>query len=117
MTAKCTDFSIGVAYGTDLDEAREVAINAVAGAETVHQEPAPEAWVEEFAGSWVNIRVRYWHDPRTADKWVTRNAALIAVYKATEQHGIDMPFERKIVQLEPGPAPLAFESAKNPRPE
>lgn len=35
-----TDFTIGVAYGTDLDEARQVAIDAVSTAKDVH-EPGP----------------------------------------------------------------------------
>ena len=94
-----TDFQIGVAYGTDLERARQVAIDAVTAAHGVNDEPAPQAWVEELAASWVNIRVRYWHSPRIADVWEVRNAAIIAIYDETEQQGIELPFERKIIEL------------------
>lgn len=98
-----TDFTVGVAYGTDLRHARRVLIEAVAGVERVDDEPAPQAWVEELAASWINIRVRYWHPPRIADMWETRNAAIIAVVRATEAAGIELPFERTVVELSASP--------------
>ncbi len=100
-----TDFTIGVAYGTDLEQARKVAIAAVAGVEgvegdeDVEDERAPQAWVEDLAASWINIRVRYWHAPRKADVWRVRNDAIIAVVNATDAAAIDLPFERRIVDV------------------
>lgn len=94
-----TDFQIGVAYGTDLELARRVAIEAVASAEGVDTEPAPQAWVEELAASWINIRVRYWHAPRIADMWLVRSAAIVAVVQATDQKGIELPFETRVVEV------------------
>ena len=94
-----TDFQIGVAYGTNLETARQVAIEAVTAAHGVNEQPAPQAWVEELAASWVNIRVRYWHAPTIADMWEVRNAAIIAVYDETNQRGIDLPYERTIVEI------------------
>ena len=99
-----TDFQIGVAYGTDLELARRVAIEAVASAEGVDTEPAPQAWVEELAASWINIRVRYWHAPRIADMWEIRSAAIIRVVQATAQKGIELPFETRIVEVSRPPA-------------
>lgn len=105
-----TDFTIGVAYGTDLDEARRVAMEAVASCDGVDESPAPEAWVEELAASWVTIRVRYWHSPRVADMWQVRSSAITAVYKSTEQHGIDMPFEQKAIMLSTPDGPLGVDN-------
>lgn len=97
-----TDFTVGVAYGTDLERARRVAIAAVAAVEGVDEDPAPQAWVEELAASWINIRVRYWHAPRIGDMWRTRSAAIIALVEAAEEAGIELPFERKIVDVRGG---------------
>lgn len=94
-----TDFTIGVAYGTDLERARQVAMRAVATVPGVETDRPSQAWVEELAASWITIRVRYWHPPRIADVWEVRNAAIIAVVAAIEGDGIDMPFERKIVDV------------------
>lgn len=99
-----TDFQIGVAYGTDLELARRVAIEAVASAEGVNTEPAPQAWVEELSASWITIRVRYWHAPRIADMWPVRSAAIIAIVQATKQRGIELPFETRVVEVSRPPA-------------
>ena len=105
-----TDFSVGVAYGTDLEQARRVLIDAVSEVDGVDTDPAPQAWVEELAASWINVRVRYWHRPRIADMWEVRNAAIIAVVTATERTGIDLPFERKIIEVTAGAAPVSVTS-------
>ncbi|MGI8728425.1 MAG: mechanosensitive ion channel family protein [Solirubrobacteraceae bacterium] len=96
-----TDFQIGVAYGTDLELAQLVAIEAVGAVEGVDSVPPPQAWIEELAASWINIRVRYWHAPQIADMWEIRSAAIVAVVKATEQRGIELPFETKTVEVTP----------------
>lgn len=62
-----SDFAIGVAHGTDLERARAVAVQALAAVPEIHDDPSPEAWVEQAAASWVSVRLRFWHDPRTGD--------------------------------------------------
>lgn len=94
-----TDFTIGVAYGTDLQRAREAAMAAVSAVPGVETDRGVQAWVEELAASWINIRVRYWHPPRIADVWEVRSAAIIAVVDATVRERIDLPFERSIVEV------------------
>lgn len=94
-----TDFSLGVAYGTDLDRARQIAIEAVVAVDGVDEAPAPQAWVEELAASWITIRVRYWHAPRIGDMWRIRSAAIIAVVNAAERAGIDLPYERTVIEV------------------
>lgn len=100
-----TDFGLGVAYGTDLERARRVAIDAVAAVDGVDEEPPPQAWVESLDASWITIRVRYWHAPRIADMWEIRSAAIIAAVRATEAAGIELPYETRVVELtRPGDA-------------
>lgn len=99
-----TDFTIGVAYGTDLDRARRLAIATVDALDEVDSDPPVQAWVEELAASWINIRVRYWHAPSIADMWRIRSAAIVAVVAALEQAGIDLPFERRVIEIAAGAA-------------
>lgn len=94
-----SDVTLGVAYGTDLERARRAAVEALATVPEVHDDPAPEAWVEEAAASWVSVRVRFWHAPRTGDRWRARSAALVAVIAAMDREGIEMPFERRVVDV------------------
>ncbi len=94
-----TDFGVGVAYGTDLEYARQVMVGAVRALDGVQAAPPPQAWVEELAGSWITIRVRYWHPPRIADMWEVRSAAIAAVVAATRAAGIELPLERTVVEI------------------
>lgn len=94
-----TDFQIGVAYGTDLELARRTVIEAVGAVEGVDQERPVQAWVEELAASWINIRIRYWHAPRIADVWEVRNAAIMATVAAADGAGIELPFEHTVLDV------------------
>ncbi len=95
-----SDFAFAVAYGTDLEQARQVALEALRAVDGVVEDPAPEAWVEELAASWVALRLRFSHGPRDADVWRVRSAAIIGVVDAMGSHGIVVPFERTVVELE-----------------
>ncbi len=94
-----SDFAIGVAYGTDLSQARRVVIDAVGAVPDVVPGHLPEAWIEELAPSWVSIRIRFWHPPRAGDLWRTRSSVMAAVLHAVEEAGIELPLERSIVDV------------------
>lgn len=93
-------FTLGVGFDTDLDAARALAVDTVTGVEGVHEAPPPEAFVEELAGSWVTIRVRFWHGPRNHDRWEVRGRAITATYTAFNEAGIDMPYRHRVLRLE-----------------
>lgn len=46
-----SDFAFAVAYGTDLEQVRQVALEALREVEGVHEDPPLEAWDEELAAS------------------------------------------------------------------
>ena len=94
-----TDIPVGVAYGTDLQKARQVFIDAVSALDGIDPEYEVQAWVESLDASWITIRVRYWHAPRIADMWQMRSAAIIAVVDAATAAGIDLPFERTVFEI------------------
>lgn len=52
-----------------------------------------------LAPSWVTVRVRYWHEPRSSDVWQARHAAIVAVVEACEGAGIELPLEQRAVEL------------------
>lgn len=99
--ARRTDFELGVAYGTDLRQACRAVIEAL------DAEPAPEAWVEVLAPSWITVRVRYWHEPFTADVWAARHAAVVAVVAACDAAGTELPFDQQVIAISRLPPPTA----------
>lgn len=81
---------VGVAYGTDIDRAREIMIDAVRGVPGVLEDKRVEALFLEFGDSAMIFRVRWWLDSyydarRMFDKV---NSALL---EALEREGIELP--------------------------
>ncbi|MDJ0754117.1 MAG: mechanosensitive ion channel family protein [Ardenticatenaceae bacterium] len=89
---------IGVAYGTDIEFARQVMIDAIYAEPWVMKEERIEALFLEFGESALNFRVRCWIEDyietrRIIDKM---NSAL---YKALNEVNIEMPFPQRDLHL------------------
>lgn len=100
--ARRVEFTVGVAYGTDLDHATEVAANAAASVPGVEPQPRADAIVSELAASWITITVRFWLTPPTTDLLLLRDAVMKAVVRAYDAHGIEIPFEQRVVRAPAG---------------
>lgn len=87
-----TTIDVGVDYGTDLDAAQQVLVDAASGCDGVAERPAPEALVHEFADSAVVFAVRYWHEPTIAAMWAARDEVARSVKRALDAEGITIPF-------------------------
>lgn len=82
---------VGIAYGTDLDHAREVMITAVRDVEGVLQDRKVEALFLEFGDSALIFRVRWWLNSYVDTRRMF-DRVNTAVYNALNEAGIDMPF-------------------------
>ena len=101
-----TALRVGVAYSSDLRQAQEVLVAAVAGAEQVLPHPAPEAWVEEFADSSIVFTVRFWHRSDIATTVRARSAASIAIKEGLDAAGVAIPFPQRTLWFGPGSSDL-----------
>jgi small-conductance mechanosensitive channel len=80
-----------VAPGTDLDLAESLMLQAAREATRVLAEPAPTAWVTEFAGIGVAYEIRIWiNDPEEGLAQV-RADVLKRAWKLFQEHGIFLP--------------------------
>ncbi len=94
---RLTSFVAGVDYVTNLDRARSVAVDAMVGTPGVHPEPRPEALVEEFADSTINISCRFWHNPDLMSELRARDEAMRAVKRAFDANGIVIAFPQRVL--------------------
>lgn len=95
--ARLSTFVAGVEYATDLDQAREIAVEAMANAAGVHSEPPPEALVEEFSDSTINISCRIWHDADQLSEYRARDEAMRSVKRAFNEHGVVIAFPQRVL--------------------
>jgi small conductance mechanosensitive channel len=94
-----TTLEVGIGYDADPAEARTLLIDAVSRVDGVREQPHPEVWVESFGDSSVNLVVRYWHAPDTATLWRVRSGVAVAVKRALDGAGIDIPFPHRVLRF------------------
>jgi small conductance mechanosensitive channel len=92
--ARRVDLAVGVAYSDDLEKARRVALDAVAGVEGRDETRPPELFYESFGDSSINFQVRFWipFRARQTDYLEARSRAIIRIKKAFDEAGITIPF-------------------------
>ena len=91
---------VGVAYGSDVDQVREVLLRAAQGVELVVDDPEPRIRFTEMANSALVFRVLCWIElPELRGQCV--DGLNTAIYKALNAEGITIPFPQRDVHLYP----------------
>lgn len=94
-----SEYDVGIGYGDGVDEACRIMVEAMRGVNGIQAVPPPEAVPWELAGSTVNIRVRWWTEPRRADVVQVRGRVIATLKNRLTQAGIDLPFPTRVVLL------------------
>lgn len=87
------DLSCGVSYGDDLEKAKSVAIEAVKSLNNYDSSKEVEFFYDEFGGSSVNFKIRFWVTFRSNPDYLeARSDAIIAISKKFDENDIMIPF-------------------------
>lgn len=92
------DFTFGIAYGDDVDKAKEVLMRLINEDSRILQDPAPFIALSELADSSVNLVVRVWAE--AANYWGIFFEMNEKVYKTFEKEGLNIPFPQMDVHLQ-----------------
>lgn len=88
-----TTIMCGIAYGEDVDDARDVIRDAVRDCDTVLSNDHPvQIFAQEFGDSSVNFEVTWWTKPRPIEIRTSRDQVVSAVKRALDDAGIEIPF-------------------------
>lgn len=86
-------YDIGIGYGDDIEQARQLILEAMYEIQDVLREPAPDAIVVDLAESTINIRARWWiQPPRRSDALELQDKVLTGIKNKLTANGIDLPF-------------------------
>lgn len=91
------DWTFGIAYGDDIDKAKDVLRSLLATNESVLKDPAPFVELGELADSSVNFTVRAWVN--AADYWTVHFYMLDMVYRRFAEEGLNIPFPQMDVHV------------------
>ena len=90
-----SDLTVGVEYGTDLDRARDVLVAAVEAIDGVAVDPAPQAFVVEYAESAIDFEVWFWHESDILSGIMVTDEVARAINRALRAAGIVIAFPQR----------------------
>ena len=92
------DVVCSVAYGTDLDKAREVFMKVIDADELIQKDPIPKLCVSELNTSSVDYSLWLW--VKVEDYWTVWMRIRENIYKAFNDNGISIPFPQLDVHFD-----------------
>lgn len=88
---------VGIAYGSDLDQAMELMLEAAKATPRVMIQPEPACLLIGFGESAVNFEIRVWiADPQNGVTNV-KSKVLLKVWERFKEHGIELPFPQRVL--------------------
>ncbi len=96
------DLDVGVAYDTDLEKARRVAIGAVESVDQCDTRRPVECFYKAFGESSINFVIRFWVPyPGQNQYFEARSQAVMRIKKAFDEAGITIPFPIRTLDFGP----------------
>jgi len=86
------EITVGVGYDVDLEQAQAVIRDTVQGLETVNQNKPVVVVARTFGASSIDFLVQWWAPTTPRDMRLTRSEVVIAVKKALDAAGIEIPY-------------------------
>lgn len=87
-----TTIVCGVAYGEDVDKARDVIRRAVEPLRSVRTDPPVQIFAQAFGASSIDFEVTWWTGSRPIDIRISRDEVVAAVKRGLDDAGIEIPF-------------------------
>lgn len=90
---------VQVAYGTDLERAMGLLVEAARSQSRVLADPAPKAFIAAFADSGIDLELGFWIADPEAGSLQVKSDIHLALWKAFDAAGIVIPFPQREVRL------------------
>jgi small-conductance mechanosensitive channel len=88
---------VGIAYGSDLELAMQLMLEAARTVPRVLPEPEPSCRLMGFGDSSINFQLRIWiNDPPKGIRGV-ESEIFLEIWKKFQEHGIEIPFPQRVL--------------------
>jgi small-conductance mechanosensitive channel len=105
---------VGVAYGEDVDAARQVIADALQGLPTIDHAERSDVFARAFNSSSIDFVVRWWTGSTPIEEHRSRDEVTAAIKAALDGAGIEIPFPYRTLVFK---EPLALAAAAADGPE
>jgi small conductance mechanosensitive channel len=89
------DMAVGVAYGTDLKQTRQVILDTLKKDERIHADPEPAVYFTNFGDNSLDLTIRCWAN--ADDLWPVFWDSMEAIKESLEANAIEVPFPQRDV--------------------
>jgi small-conductance mechanosensitive channel len=90
---------VGVGYGSDLEQVRDLLLEVAAQTARVLKDPKPSCRLLGFGDNAINLELRVWiNDPQGGVASV-KSEVLWGIWRRFREHGIEMPFPQRDLHL------------------
>lgn len=101
---------VGVAYGSDPEQVRDVLMEAAAAHPGVLRTPKADVMLSEFGDSSLNFELRVWTREYATRPGVLRSELNYMIVKLFREHGIEIPFPQRDLHIRSGSIGAAAEA-------
>lgn len=94
---------VGIAYGSDVELAERLMLQAARENPRVHNQPEPSVWLTAFGDSAIQFEIQLWIDDPEAGVGNIRSDVLKRIWVLFAQHGVHLPFPQRDVHIREWP--------------
>jgi small-conductance mechanosensitive channel len=90
---------IGISYGSDLNKAITLAVQAAMNIDRILKVPEPKCLVTEYGDSTVNLQLRFWIDDPKNGMANVKDAVLLTIWDSFHANGIEIAFPQRDLHI------------------
>ena len=94
---------VGIAYGSDIELAERLMLEAASGHPRVHADPPPTVWLHAFGDSSIQFEIQLWIDDPEAGVGNVRSDVLKRIWVLFNQHGVHLPYPQRDLHIKAWP--------------
>ncbi len=111
-TSGRVEIPIGVAYGSDIEKARDLILEAAAEHPSCTEEPAPYCYLRNFGDSSVDFLLHFWVADVTKGRWKPQSEVMFNIWHKFKAHGIEIPYPQRDLHLKTSDLKIATDHAR-----
>jgi len=104
------EINIGVAYGSDLELAHSLIVEAAVENTMCLETPAPQCFLRNFGDSSIDFTLLFWIEDVVTGRWKPKSDVMFAIWHKFREHGVEIPFPQRDLHIK---NPAALKEAIN----
>jgi len=93
------EVNVGVAYGSDLELAHKLILEAASEHAMCLNEPAPQCFLRNFGDSSIDFTLLFWIEDVVTGRWKPKSDVMFAIWHKFRDNGIEIPFPQRDLHI------------------